>query len=98
MAIKRVFAVRDSKLGVFMVPFNQDHVGQALRAFEGIAQSTETLVGKYPADFALYELGTWDDITGAYSNHAHPAMLGTALEVLDSARKLNSPVSLASSS
>lgn len=82
MAIKkRVFSVRDSKLGVFTPPFNFDHVGQAERAFEGVVKNSETQISKCPAEFSLYEIGEFDEDTGLFSNLAQHRLVMTGEQV-----------------
>lgn len=70
MAKLRVFACRDSKLGSFMAPLYVNHIGQAARLWEEIVNdpSSKSLPAKYPQDFALYEIGTFDEETGAHAN------------------------------
>ena len=80
MAKLKIFAARDSKLGVFMTPFFMMHQGQALRAWEEIVNDEKSVMSKHPADFALYHLGEFDDDSGTVTMLEHHALLGSALE------------------
>lgn len=77
MAKKRVFSIRDGKLGIFTPPFNYEHPGQALRAFDGVVKNSETMISKYPSDFSLYELGSFDEETGLFENLQQHHMLAS---------------------
>lgn len=60
----KAFSLLDTKTGQFNAPFFMSHVGQAIRAIADLGQDKNTIVGRHPADFALMELGTFDDDTG----------------------------------
>lgn len=81
MAKQRVFAAFDGKLKVFLTPFTYLHLGQATRAWEEICNDPQSLMGKHPADFSLYEIGNFDDDTGLVTPHSPLQLVATALEV-----------------
>lgn len=62
----KVFALLDTKVSAFGTPFFMTHVGHAVRAVVELAQDQSTTVARYPNDFHLYELGAFDDQTGAF--------------------------------
>ena len=66
--IVTMFCIYDMKLATYMSPFPMAHEGQALRAFQNLLDDKSTTMGKYPADFALYQLGKFDDSTGKMQN------------------------------
>lgn len=57
----RVFAVRDVKAEGFDRPFTMGSAGQAVRQFGDWCRDGQTLLGKHPEDFQLYEVGFFDD-------------------------------------
>lgn len=69
------FSFFDTKAQIFSAPFFMAHRGQALRAAIDLGTDLQTTVGKYPADFVLYELGTFDDQTGTLT-HSAPFSMG----------------------
>lgn len=73
--ITKAFALYDTKGGMFHVPFFFPHMGQAIRACVDLAGDLNTIVGRHPSDFALYEIGLYDDATGTLSATA-PQNLG----------------------
>lgn len=75
-----IYSVYDSKTGVFGQPNFLINRGAALRAWQEAANDNQSNIGKYPADFTMFEIGYWDDETGNVSMHNTKVSLGTALE------------------
>lgn len=82
MAKQKVFAPFDSKLGLWMQPMFFLHSGQAERTWKELANS-DTIVAKHPVDFALYQIGEFDDDTGMLTAITPPVQLMTALAAKD---------------
>lgn len=76
----KIFAVWDNKAEAFMQPFFSDTVGLALRAFQNNIENPESIMNKYPNDFCLYEIGTFDEASGIIENHEQNKNLGMAIE------------------
>ena len=76
----KCFAIYDAAAQVYMAPFFQSTVGLAIRQFEQVANDPSTSVSKYPQDFTLFEIGSYDDSNGRMDPHDAPLPLGTALE------------------
>jgi len=76
----KVFSIYDSKVKAFMSPFFMQHQGQAIRAFQGLIADKNTNVGKYPADFTLMEIGTFDEESGRLESLEGKVDLGNALK------------------
>lgn len=62
--ILKVFAVRDLKAEAFLQPFFSPSVGSAMRAFSDAVNDKNCPFNKHPADYALFEIGTYDDSSG----------------------------------
>jgi len=80
--VKQIFSLHDDKALAFTQPFFMDTVGQATRALDGIVNSPETNVNKYPKDFKLYKLGTFDDNSGKLTSLDVPEFIAEANEFL----------------
>ena len=63
----RVFSVYDKVLGEYMTPFFAKNVGLALRSFQDLVRDNRSVVAQHPADFVLYQIGTFDGTSGALS-------------------------------
>jgi hypothetical protein len=78
----KVYSVYDSKAEVFMQPHFLKTKGEAVRAFAEVANDSSTQIGKYPEDFALFEIGDYDDSKGELIPLKSPTPIGLAQEFL----------------
>jgi len=62
--ILEAYSLLDMKAGAFATPFFMLHDAQAIRAVTELGQDLATTVGRYPSDFALCSIGTFDDASG----------------------------------
>lgn len=62
------YSIRDVKADVFHAPFFLPTDGAATRAFSDVANDLTTQIGRHPADFTLFHIGSFDDATG-YLEH-----------------------------
>lgn len=76
-----IYAVYDAKAEVYSQPHFLLNRGTAFRAWEEAANDNSTQIGKYPADFTMFEIGEWDDQTGTITMLKAKISLGTALEL-----------------
>ena len=76
----KIFSIYDVKAEAFNTPFFMHTNGQAIRGFTTEASNLESLIGKYPEDYSLFELGEFDDSNASITLLTAPKSLGTALE------------------
>lgn len=76
----KVFCVYDCKVESYGSPFFYKTKGDALRSFSEVANDTKTQIGKYPADFTLFELGDYFEENAKFSIHATPIAIAVAVE------------------
>lgn len=62
-----IYSVHDRKAAVFARPFIAPNDGMALRSFAAAKLDPSTELAKFPEDFSLYLLGSFDDETGELS-------------------------------
>lgn len=60
----KAFSIRDQKSEVFNTPFFQKTHGEAERSFRELVTDQKSMVHKYPEDYDLYFIGTYNDQTG----------------------------------
>lgn len=77
----KAFSLYDTKTGTYATPFFMRHAGEALRAVTDLAQDLNTTVGRHPSDFALMQIGEFDDSTGLFQPQ-QPASLGMVVSFL----------------
>lgn len=76
----RFFAIYDVKSENYRFPFFQQTTGLAMRTFSEGVNDPRSELHKYPDDFKLYQLGTWDETTGEMTPCEH--MCAYARDVL----------------
>lgn len=74
--ILKVFCIYDSKAESYLVPFFMRSKGEAIRAITTHVNDAEHNFSKFAEDFALFELGSWDDDSAKFDLHAAPQSLG----------------------
>lgn len=74
-------AVRDSAVDAFMRPFFVPTTGMAVRSFSDEVRNGESPMHKHPEDFALFELGTFDEESGRCDNLPSPRQLVRAADI-----------------
>lgn len=77
--VVQVFAVYDSKARVYGQPFFVVNEGLAVRAFQSSCNDPTTELNKYPEDFSLFRLGTFNDENGELRSEL-PKNLGLAAQ------------------
>lgn len=80
----KLFAVHDTKGGFFLPPFTESSTVAALRGFEVAVNDGKAIFSRFPDDFALVELASFDQVTGELVPLSSPQNLGTARTVLKS--------------
>lgn len=77
----KIFALLDTKAGTYAQPFAETSTINALRGFETAVNSKDSTLARYPDDFCLMELASFDQFTGELTPNP-PQNLGTARTVL----------------
>lgn len=60
------YSVYDKKVGAYKRPFNGTSLVDVTRSIEQEVKNPESLLSRYPGDFALYKLGSFDEIEGIF--------------------------------
>lgn len=78
----RVCAVRDAKTEVFSHPMFFVTKGVAIRSFFDEAARAGSDIAKHSEDFALFDLGVYDDNTGQFTGNEQPVMMCSAMDAV----------------
>lgn len=70
----KVFAIRDSKAGAYLQPFYAPNVAVAIRLVALSGENNNSLLYKYPSDFELFQIGSFDELTGILEGEPHVAI------------------------
>ena len=65
---QNIYAIYDEKAEAYNAPFPLATDGLAKRSFEMACTNPATDLYKYPGDFKLYCIATWDDSKGTFEN------------------------------
>lgn len=65
----KIFTVRDSKSSAYFPPFFTLNVDTATRSIKELMYDVNHQFARFSHDFSLYELGIYDDQTGALDCH-----------------------------
>ena len=76
-----IYAIMDSKAEAFMQPFFAQTPGLAQRMCEGTVNDPNSQLNRYPEDFALWRIGSFDDRTGQVTGDT-PTLLVQAFQLL----------------
>lgn len=63
---QRCFSIFDSKTNYYQPPFFSPTVPSGVRLFQNLVNDPTSLSGKFPDDFHLALIGTFDDTTGRF--------------------------------
>lgn len=75
-----IYTVHDSKAAAFITPFFQPNHVTACRSFGHAASDENHDFGRFPADYTLLEIGSFDSETGELTVHPMKKNLGNALQ------------------
>lgn len=67
-----IYSVRDEKMQNYLSPFVSDGVVPALRSLTLAVNNPDSMFSKFPEDYSLYEIGSFDSATGRLSSHDIP--------------------------
>ena len=80
--IQKVFAIWDVKGLCFGQPFYQAEIGSAIRLYSDLVNEPQSFINKHPSDYILFEIGTWDDNKGVFTNSDKHNHLGLASDYI----------------
>lgn len=78
--IHKIFAVFDTKAEAYLQPFFTPTKGIAIRSFTDCVNNEKHEFSKYPADYVLFELGSFDDSNGLFTPLPAPLNVGVGVE------------------
>ena len=61
----KAYSIFDKKAGTYSNPVFCVSQGVALRMLMDLVSDQRTSIAKYPSDFALYEVGSFDEVSGS---------------------------------
>lgn len=84
-----VYSIYDEKAESYNTPFPLATDGLARRSFEEACKDVRTDLFKYPGDFTLYCIGTWDATTAKFENITPPKFIAKNIRSNKTAEELD---------
>ena len=78
--LQKIFTIYDSKAESYSNPVYLNSTGLAVRTFSDSVQDPESPFAQHPADYTLFELGTYDDSNAKFDLLSTPKSLFVAIE------------------
>lgn len=75
-------SVYDSKAAGFLAPFFVRSLGVGVRWFESCCLQQGHDFSKFPSDYTLFDLGSFDDREGGFTLHPAPRAVTSALSII----------------
>jgi len=77
--IHKIFSIHDAAAKAYLAPFFLPEEQQAIRGFTGAVNDIEHAFGKWPKDYTLMVLGSFDDEKGTINTLQTQKPLGNGL-------------------
>ncbi len=87
----KVFAIKDVKSEIYMQPRMYHSTPHAMRMFTVEHVNDKSLVGMYPDDFHVMEIGEWDDSTCHTTHNKQPKLVCTIQDLLNERQRHAEP-------
>jgi hypothetical protein len=85
-------SIYDKAVETYSKPITMRARGEAIRTLQDeIANQQQSPIAQHPEDYALFELGTFDDNTGEIEQHASPINLANAHELVTLRNNIDVP-------
>jgi len=81
--LKKMYSVYDSKSEIFSSPFTSVNDSTAVRDFSRAVNDEQTDINRFPLDYSLFTLGTFDDTSGVITPASPPAVLVQAASLVN---------------
>lgn len=79
----KVYSIHDTVAGAYNTPFFMHNNGQAMRAFSDNVNASDSIINKHPEQFALFQIGDYDDQTGEITPLPTVKCLALGSDVID---------------
>lgn len=81
-SVIKMYSVYDKKAGSYQTPFFQPSDGVATRAFQEAISDKNSLFSKYPDDFSLFFVASFNVLDGSLSFLEKPTLLVKATSLV----------------
>ncbi len=79
----QIYAIFDTKVGSFQAPFFMHNDAVAKRSVSSLLMDPNAPVAQHPEDYALFSIGTYDDIIGLVTGESSPIFVCQLRELVE---------------
>lgn len=83
MTTKYMFALYDSSAKIYHAPFLAHHAKEATRFFSVVVNRDGSDVNRFPSDYSLYQVGSFDEFSGQVEGQRHEFVVSAVQLVAD---------------
>jgi len=77
------YAIKDKKTGFFLRPTFASSIVAVTRELEQILKKKDTTLSLYPADFAIYRVGKFDEVEGLFLQQTAPDFIAEIVSFIN---------------
>lgn len=88
MSKLQIYTIRDKKMGTHLRPMYVPHLVEIQRNLITVLQDEKSTIAKFPSDYELYQLGTFDEETAVYELETKPTFIMNMTDLKESDGKL----------
>ncbi len=89
--IAELFTVFDAAAQKYLEPYHAPTIEYALRQFRSTIENPDHMFARYPADYTLFHIGTFDLETGTINPLMTPHSLGVAINFVTQPTSAQAP-------
>lgn len=82
------YSVYDEKAKAYNIPFFYPQNDLAIRAIKDSLRNPNSVISRHPEDFAVYVIGTYNDLDGKLESFAQPELLARVSEIANEIIKI----------
>ena len=84
---KNLYSIYDKKSDLYAPPFIELTDGTAIRACMDLLQNANMPFAKYPSDYTLMKIGSWDEVAGIPTADNPPEVVIELLKLSEAQKK-----------
>lgn len=78
-----LFSIYDEKAETYSLPLTHTSISVAIRSFTAGIKNPQSFLNQFPADYALYLIGTFDENTSQINSYPTPRYIVRASEIVN---------------
>lgn len=85
--VVKMYSVYDFKSSIYNPPICCHNRGDAIRFFDRLFQDPKRLENQYPSDFKIFEVGSYDNLTGIITVDKNPLFICNVEDIIGNSKE-----------